>query len=437
VGGRQDMKIEKFLEDRFGMFIHWGAYATNGRSEWQKSYDRLSNEGYQKYIDAFNPKKDCIREWARLAKKSGIKYVVMTTKHHDGFCLFKSEYTDYSTYNTINRDLVAEYVEAFRAEAIQIGFYYSLIDWYHPDYPTYGDLQHPLRDDLKEKEKEPSRNLSTYIQYLHNQVRELLTNYGNIDILWFDYDYNNPEGSGLPNMKGETWEATKLVKMIRELQPNIIINNRLGGDLRKENPEYYAGDFTSPEQLIPPQGMLNEKGEVIPWEACVTMNGTWGYSQHVHTYKNTKTLIRALIECVSKNGNLLLNIGPTAQGDLPKEAIQRLLEIGQWMEKNSESIYSCKASQLPKPDWGRYTEKDGKLYAHIFERGIGPIPLIGLEGKIKSAKLLSDGVLIPIERPWNATKFPHDAFLTLPWSNDLPDDASTVVELMLNEEVVI
>jgi len=428
------MKIEKFLQDRFGMFIHWGAYAANGRSEWLRSHDRLSIADYQKYVDAFNPKQDCIRSWAKVAKKAGMKYAVLTAKHHDGFCLFNSQYTQYTTVQTIGRDLIQEFVEAFREEGIQVGFYYSVIDWHHPDYPTYQDLQHPLRDDEQEKLKEPHRQLGNYIQYLHQQVRELLTNYGKIDILWFDFSYHNPPESGLPSMKGETWEATKLVQMIRELQPEIIINNRLGGDLRQLEPEYYAGDFTSPEQLVPPQGMLNEKGEVIPWEACVTMNSSWGYSQNCFSHKSTKTLIRALIECVSKNGNLLLNVGPNAKGDLPKESVKSLIEIGQWLEDNGASIYGCLAAPLPKPDWGRYTMKKNKLYAHILDRGIGPIPLVGLEGKVKAAKLLSDGVIMPLDRPWNVSKFPHDAFLPLPWFDHLPDEKATVIELTLTAE---
>ena len=170
------MKIEKFLEDRFGMFIHWGAYSVNGRSEWARSHERLTIEAYQTYVDNFNPKEDCTRAWAKMAKKAGMKYAVMTTKHHDGFCLFDSAHTTYSTAHTIGRDLVQEFVAAFRAEGIQVGFYYSTIDWYHPDYPTYGDLQHPRRDCLIEKEKEPRRNLATYIEFMHNQIRELLTN---------------------------------------------------------------------------------------------------------------------------------------------------------------------------------------------------------------------------------------------------------------------
>jgi len=427
------MKLEKFLEDRFGLFIHWGAYSSTGRSEWLRSHERLSIEEWQKYVDAFQPKEGCVKEWAKLAKKAGMKYAVMTTKHHDGFCLFDSEYTDYSTKHTIGRDLVREFVNAFRAEGIQVGFYYSTIDWHHPDYPTYGDLQHPLREDLAEKAKEPQRQLSRYIDYLHNQVRELLTNYGKIDIMWFDFSYNNPSESNLPSMKGETWEATKLVDMMKSLQPDIIYNNRLGsnGGMLVAEPEYYAGDFTSPEQIVPPQGMVNELGQYVPWESCITMTSSWSYTNNMFSNKSTKTLIRALIECVSKSGNLLLNVGPTAKGEIPAESTKTLLEIGNWLEANGESIYGCKGSTLPKPDWGRFTQKGKKLYAHILDRGIGPIPLIGLEGKIQSARMLHDGVIMPLDRPWNVSKFPNDAFLPLPWFDHLPDENATVVELTL------
>jgi alpha-L-fucosidase len=235
-------------------------------------------------------------------------------------------------------------------------------------------------------------------------------------------------------MKGETWEATKLVDMIRELQPEIIFNNRLGsnGGMLVAEPEYYAGDFTSPEQIVPPQGMVNENGQGVPWEACITMNSSWCFTtSSMFSHKSTKTLIRGLIECVSKNGNMLLNIGPNAKGNLPEESVKTLLEIGEWMEKNGESIYGCGISDQPKPDWGRFTQKGNKLYAHILDKGIGPIPLIGLEGQIESAKLLSDGILFNLERPWNVSKFPNDAFLPLPWFDQLPDDNATVFELTL------
>lgn len=433
------MTLDKFQADRLGLFIHWGAYSTSGRSEWLRSHERLSVAAYQPYVDAFNPKPDCIRTWAKLAKEAGMNYAVLTTKHHDGFCLFDSVHTTYSTQHTLGRDLVAEYVQAFRAEGIQIGFYYSTIDWHHPDYPHYKDLQHPLRDDPIAQAEEAGRNLDRYLDYMHAQIRELCTNYGKLDILWFDFSYNNPSDSGHPAMKGETWRATQLVDMIRELQPEIIFNNRLGsnGGMLEAEPAYYAGDFTSPEQLVPPQGMVNVHGKRIPWEACMTMTSSWSYTRNPDSHKSSQTLIRALIDCVSKNGNLLLNVGPTANGDIPVASIQVLKDMGAWLAVNGASIYGCQGTTLPKPDWGRFTTGDGKLYAHLFERGVGPIPLIGLEGKVSQAKLLLDGGLLPLERPWNVTKFPNDAFINLPWFDYLPDQMATVVELTLKPGITL
>lgn len=435
------MNINEFQQARFGLFVHFGAYAANGKSEWLKAYQKLTNEQYQTYIDHFQPKENCMEEWAAFAKAAGVKYAVLTTKHHDGFCLFDSQLTHYTTKQTIDRDLVREFVEAFREQGIKIGFYYSLIDWHHDDFPHYGDLQHPRNTAVEEKAKETKRDLDRYLDYMHGQIHELLSNYGEIDMMWYDFSYNNPKDSGLPNMKGETWRATELVKLMHELQPNLIYNNRLGsnGGMLVAEPEIYAGDFTSPEQLIPPTGMMNEKGELVPWEACLTMNESWGYTNTPFGYKRLRTLIHALVDLVSKNGNLLLNVGPDAKGNFPQKAQERLNGIGEWLEKNGESIYGCGAAPFPKPEWGRYTFKEAqngqpaKLYAHIYERGVGPLPLVGLEGKLRSAKLVADGTLLNMERPWNVSKFPNDAFLNLPWYDTLPDEIDTVIEFELVE----
>lgn len=410
-----------FLDARFGMFIHWGIYAIPARGEWVRNHERISNEDYQPFFDEFNPTAYDPRKWAKLAKKAGMKYAVLTTKHHDGFCLFDSKLTDYKATNTpAGRDLIKEYVEAFREEGLGIGFYYSLLDWHHEDYPAYGDSFHPMRDN--EAYKDQRRDFSRYVDYLHGQVRELLTNYGRIDIIWFDFSYGN--------MSGEAWRATELVKMVRELQPHIIIDNRLGGNIKSRNPEVYSGDFASPEQIIPPEGVVDEDGKSIPWEACLTLNNNWGYHAWDKNYKTPKQVVRALVECVSKNGNMLLNVGPTALGLIPDESAEILEEVGKWMERNGKSIYGCGISEFSKPEWGRYTQKGKLLYAHIFDRGIGPINLKGLSGKIKKARLLADGSEIKISKPWNATEFPDDAFIELS-SAKLPDEIDTVVELEL------
>lgn len=249
-----------------------------------------------------------------------------------------------------------------------------------------------------------------------------MTNYGKIDIIWFDFSYDD--------MKGEAWRATELVDMVRKLQPHIIIDNRLGGDIKARRPEVYAGDFASPEQIIPPGGIVDEDGNPIPWEACITLNDHWGYCAADKNYKSPKQVIRALVECVSKNGNLLLNVGPNAKGEIPEESIAILEQVGKWMDKNGDSIYGCGAAQLPKPEWGRYTQKGNLLYAHIYDKTVGPINLRGLAGKIKKARLVADGSEIKVHRPWNATEYPDDAFIDFAGAS-LPDDIDTVVELEL------
>jgi len=416
-------RMEWFIKARFGLFVHWGIYAIPARGEWVRSHEKLSIEDYQPFFEEFNPVNYNPKEWAALAKKAGMKYTVITAKHHDGFCLFDSKLTDYKATNTLaGRDLIKEYVDAFRNEGLKVGFYYSLIDWHHPDYPAYGDNFHPMRDNEAWKDKK--HDFPRYLQYMHGQVRELLTNYGKIDIMWFDFSYGN--------MSGETWKATELVKMVRSLQPHIIIDDRLGGHIRSINKEVYAGDFASPEQIIPPEGVVDEAGNPIPWEACITMNNHWGYAATDKDFKSPKQLIRALVECVSKGGNLLLNVGPNAKGEFPEESVEILTEIGKWMSKNGESIYGCGNAGLPKPEWGRYTRKGNKLYAHIFERGIGPIAVQGIKGKIKRARLLADGSEVDIQKPWNAVHYGDAIFINFK-SSRLPDEIDTVVELELEE----
>lgn len=414
-------RLQWFTDARFGMFIHWGIYAIPARGEWVKSIERLDDEAYDAYFREFNPTRYNPWEWARIAKEAGQKYAVITAKHHDGFCLFESQWTTYTTmYTPARRDLLKEFVRAFREEGLRIGFYYSLLDWHHPHYPI--DEFHPLRE-KKDQYTEP-RDFTQYLRYLHAQVRELLTNYGKIDILWLDFSYGD--------MVGEKWRATELVQMIRSLQPDILLNNRLGGDLRKSSPPIYAGDFMTPEQTIPPEAIRNEEGQLVPWEACITLNDHWGYCAADKNYKSPKHIIRTLVECVSKNGNLLLNVGPNALGEFPNEAVTILSQVGKWMQKNGESIYGCGPSDLPKPDWGYCTKKGNTLYAHIFEPPIGLLPLRGLAKKVRKARLLADGAEIRIiHEPWNVKDRPEDAFLDIP--SCLYDEYDTVVKLELVE----
>lgn len=413
------------------MFIHWGLYAIPARGEWVRSTEKISVEDYQAYFEEFNPDQFDPKQWAKAAKQAGMKYAVLTAKHHDGFCLFDSKLTAYkSTHTQAKRDLVREFLDAFRAEGLKVGLYYSLLDWHHPDYPAYGDPIHPMRDN--EAFKRDPKTFINYVDYMHGQVRELLTDYGKIDIMWFDFSYGD--------MVGEKWQATKLMEMIRALQPHVIVDNRLdasgetGGSIFTDNPEIYSGDFASPEQIIPPEGVQDEAGNPLPWEACITLNNHWGYNPNSY-YKSAKLIVRKLVECVSKNGNLLVNIGPDARGAIPEQSLRILAEVGEWMRKNQNSIYGCANSDLEKPEWGRYTQKGNKLYAHIFEENIGQVNLRGLNSKIKQARLLSDGSEILLADAWNTKQYPNDAFFNFDapdhFTFALPDDKDTVVELEL------
>ena len=430
--GYEDMmkRTEWFREARFGMFIHWGLYSIPARGEWVRSVEEMPKENYQKYFDEFNPTKYNPKEWARLAKKAGMKYVVMTAKHHDGFCLFDSKYTEYKCTNTkAGRDLIREYVDAVREEGLKVGIYFSLIDWYRDDYPHYKDRHHPMRDD--EKFKGVAHDFDGYLKYMHNQIEELLTNYGKLDIMWFDFSYDD--------MVGEKWGASKIIEMARKYQPDMLIDNRMGsagnnmmaGGIRAENPTIYSGDFASPEQIIPIEPIRNEVGKLIPWEACVTMNNHWGYCSKDKDFKSSDVIIKALVNCISKGGNLLLNVGPNAKGEIPKESINILKEVGNWMDQNYESIYGCGISDIEKPQWGRYTQNGDILYAHIFEEQIGPVYFLDMKNKIESARLLSDKSELKVETPWNADEYPNHAFISV--SNDrFKENGHVVVELKLN-----
>ena len=422
-------RMEWYTQARFGMFLHWGLYSIPARGEWMRSFEKLTDEEYGKYFEEFNPVDYDPKKWAKLAKKAGMKYMVLTAKHHDGFCLFDSGYTDFKATNTkCGRDLIKEYVEAVRAEGLKVGLYYSLLDWHHEDYPHFSDGAHPMYQNPAYPDE--GRVWERYVEYLHNQVRELCTNYGKIDILWFDYSFGE--------YSGEKWGATRLVNMVRQLQPGVIIDNRLEvsgsglGSLASGNPLPYHGDFVSPEQIIPQEGIRDINGNPLIWEACFTMNDSWGYNLKDKYFKPASMLIRKLVECVSKGGNMLLNVGPDARGNFPEESVSRLKEIGKWMEKNGESIYGCGMSDIPRPDFGRITQKGNKLYYHIFDNTIGPVPLIGIEKKdVKKIRLISAGAEGPIADNWVSKNYPEITFADLGKNPILPDPVDTVLEVEL------
>ncbi len=418
------MNITQFQKDRFGLFIHWGLYAIPARGEWVRSNEEMEEEAYLPYFYDFQPDSFNPTQWAKYAKNAGMKYAVLTAKHHDGFCLFDTATTTWKA----KRDYVREFLEAFRNEGIQVGLYYSLLDWHHPDYPHYKDMHHPMRN--HEECKNDDRDFSRYLTYMHTQIKELLTNYGKLDIMWFDFSYGN--------MKKDVWDAEKIVSMARHYQPNMIIDNRLEGDgiwpgtIMDENPSFTAGDFTSPEQMIPPYGIVNKVGKPIPWEACLTMNEHWGYCAKDTNYKSARLLIHTLVECVSKGGNMILNVGPDARGRFPKQSIIVLEKIGEWMQENHASIYGCSKCDLEKPEWGRYTQKGNIIYAHILDESIFDIPIHIAKDRILKIRRLSDNSEIKIQTPWNAESYPDYTFVSIDAQHhQCPDPIDTVLEITL------
>ena len=424
-------RIAWFQQARFGMFIHWGLYSIPARGEWVRSQERISNAAYQPFFEEFNPKDYDPKAWARAARQAGMRYAVLTAKHHDGFCLFDSKLTDYKATNTkAGRDLVRECLEAFRAEGLRVGLYYSLIDWHHPDFPHFGDRHHPERSNPAFEDV--PHDFDKYLRYMHSQVEELVTNYGQIDIFWFDFSYDH--------LTGEAWHATELVQMIRKHQPQALINNRLEasgegfGNLMSGQPTPYSGDFVSPEQIIPPDGLKDNKGQPVPWEACITMNGSWGFNERDQNFKPAAMLVRKLVECVSKGGNLLLNVGPDARGRIPRQSLDILQQIGRWMQDNSESIYGCGTSSLPKPDFGRVTRQGKTLYFHIFDNPIGYLPLQGVKaGQVKALRLLHSGAQLQVVRDWITSNYPDICFTSLGANPVLPDATDTVVKVALKD----
>ena len=420
-------RLSEWTEARFGMFIHWGLYAQAARHEWVKKRERISDEDYQKYFEMFNPDLFDPADWAKKAKAAGMKYAVITTKHHEGFNMFSSEYTEYNIMNTpYGKDIIKEWVDAFRAEGLGIGFYYSLIDWHHPEYTI--DRVHPQSASTQEAydELNKDRDMAVYREYLKNQVREILTNYGKIDILWLDFSFPGTFGKDR-----DDWGSVELLKMVRELQPGILVNDR--ADLK----DYEGGwDFTTPEQFKV-QKWPEENGVRIPWETCQTFSGSWGYFRDEHTWKDNKQLLVLLIESVSKGGNLLLNVGPTARGTFDHRADHALAEMGNWMKYNDRSIYGCTQAPdefiAPENTLLTYNPITNRLYVHLLDYPLKNFLMRDYGDKVKYAQFLHDASEIKIAKPsghWIRQETgENDVNLLLPVNK--PNVEIPVIELFL------
>jgi len=382
----RERRMKWWHEARFGMFIHWGLYSVVGRHEWVMENEAIPVAEYEQLAKRFHPKPNAARDWARLAKQAGQKYMVMTTKHHEGFCHFDSKLTDYcAPKQGPGRDLVKEYVEAARAEGMRVGFYYSLMDWHHPDGARCAT-------------DEAARQ--RFVAYIHGQIRELLTNYGKIDILWYDVAWP---------LDAKGWESDKMNAMVFQLQPDIIVNNRNKLD----------GDFTTPEQTITAASRS--------WESCMTMNDSWGYNKTDDNWKTPKTIVRNLITCSRDTGNYLLNIGPKPDGSIPEESVRIMTTVGRWMDKNGKSIYQTEKCQPRRSNYASFTRNGNTLYMHNYFWPGEAATIGGMMTKVKSAHLLATGKEVKFEQDQFRVRF-----VGLP--EKAPDDPVTTIAIECDAE---
>ena len=421
----KEKRMEWWNEARFGMFIHWGLYAVPagewkgekvpGIGEWIMERAKIPVLEYEPLAKQFNPVKFDAEEWVQIAKNAGMKYIVITSKHHDGFCLWDTKYTDYDVMDAtpFKRDILAELAQECRKQGIRLCFYHSIMDWHHPDaqapfYPKYNDTS------------KSNPNFDRYVEYyLKGQIKELVQNYGPLGIMWFD-------GEWVKDWTRENgWD---MFEYCLSLQPDIIVNNRVGngrqGMRGLSKSDEFAGDYGTPEQEIPATGLPG-----VDWETCMTMNDTWGYKSYDNNWKSREDLLRKLVDIASKGGNFLLNVGPTAEGLIPGPSVERLAAIGEWMKENAESIYGTTASPLGEVPWGRCTAKPGKLYLHVFDwPANGKLEVSGLKNKVKKVYLLADKkrakLLVTREDKENI-------IITVP--SKAADPVNTVVVLEINQ----
>ncbi|MDQ2987126.1 MAG: alpha-L-fucosidase [Armatimonadota bacterium] len=391
---QKDARMQWWREARLGMFIHWGLYSipagewmgSDGHGEWIRDTANIPLEAYNRFLPHFNPYRFDAAKWVKMAKDAGMKYIVITSKHHDGFALFDSKVSDFDIMATpLKRDIIKELADECKKQGIVFSLYHSIMDWHHPDYL-------PRRPWEIEQRPMGVAEMDRYVAYLHAQVRELLTKYGPIGIMWFDGEWES------------TWNhryGQALYNLCRTLQPNTIVNNRVDvgrGGMGGMSDAGFAGDYGTPEQEIPATGLAG-----VDWETCMTMNAHWGFNRNDSNYKSTRELIRNLVDIASKGGNYLLNVGPTSEGEIPKESVERLKNIGEWMKSYGDSIYGSSASSFEKLPWGRCTVKRkgerAMLFLHVFDwPADGKLTVPGLGSDPLRAFLLQNGSALKVER---------------------------------------
>ncbi len=383
-----ERRIQWWRDAKFGMFIHWGLYSILGREAWAMGDEDIPLEEYEKLGQQFRPPANAARAWALLARESGMRYMVMTAKHHEGFCLFDSKLTGYCAPRLgPGRDLVREYVEAARAENLRVGLYYSLMDWHHPDWRL-------AKTDAAARKR--------FVDYTHGQIRELMTNYGKIDILWYDMP--------VP-LDAEGWRSAEMNAMVSQLQPDILRNNR----------NLLPGDFSTPEQSTQPG-----KND---WEACITINDSWAYLAGDNNWKSAQQLLQYLVECARDGGNYLLDVGPRADGSVPEPAVTRLQTMGSWLRRNGEAVYGTQKCRFPHGNIGVYTRKGNTLYTIIYFWPGNVMTVGGVRCKVLSARFLASGK--PVQFVQKGSQL---IFSGLP--DTAPDEPVTVIAAECDREPV-
>ncbi|MVA75607.1 alpha-L-fucosidase [Auraticoccus sp. F435] len=413
-----------FDEARFGLFLHFGLYSVAARHEWVMHREEMEVADYERYAEVFDADRYDATAVVARAAAAGMRYVVLTSKHHDGFCLFDSAQTDYTSVRSCGRDLVAETVAACRAAGLRVGLYHSLLDWHHPDYTV--DAFHPRRHHPDWAELDAGKDFSRYVDYLHAQVRELLTGYGPIDYLFFDF--TQPDGmAGLPGRTSADWRGEELLALCRELQPQMLVNDRLG----------IPADLVTPEQYQPTAPM-EQDGVRLRWEACQTINGSWGYDRDNTADKSVRQIVEMLVQTVSCDGNLLLNVGPDGRGAIPPRDAATLDAVAAWMELHRDSVHGAGASEHTAPSGTVYTQRGDRLYVHLLSWPFAHLHLPGLAGQVRFARFLHDGseVRTEVHEPGQEAHTMRPGgqppgTLTLLLPTVRPDVAVPVVELRL------